>query len=48
MVRAMLPEAWGRVGVASGHKISVRALAYIMAGHELYHRAILVERYLAV
>lgn len=48
MFRAMPPEAWGRVGVASGNKISVRALAYIMAGHELYHRAILAERYLAV
>jgi hypothetical protein len=38
-------EAWERRGVASGKEISVRALAYIMAGHELHHMRILRERY---
>lgn len=39
------PEAWLRRGVANGYATSVRALACIIAGHELHHRAILVERY---
>ena len=40
-------EAWTRMGTASGHSISVRALAYIIAGHELHHMRIVRERYLA-
>lgn len=39
-------EAWTRRGEANGQQVSVRALATIIAGHELHHRAILVERYL--
>ena len=38
--------AWKRTGVASGNPVSVRALAYIIAGHAAHHRAILEERYL--
>src|SRR4051812_26904014 len=30
-------EAWGRVGVASGNRISVRAIAHILAGHTSHH-----------
>ncbi len=41
------PEAWTRRGIANGSPVSVRALACIIAGHELHHRAILEERYLA-
>lgn len=42
-----LPEsAWHRRGVANNKEITVRALAYICAGHELYHVNILKERYL--
>jgi hypothetical protein len=40
-------EAWMRRGVASESEVSVRALAYIIAGHELHHMWILRERYLA-
>jgi len=39
--------AWSRRGVASGLEVSVRALAWIVAGHELHHRRILEERYQA-
>ena len=35
-----------RRGTASGFPVSVRALAYILAGHELHHRNVLKERYL--
>lgn len=40
------PEAWLRTGVANGQKFSVRALAWLTAGHELHHDAILRHRYL--
>lgn len=36
-----------RSGVADGQRTSVRALAYHIAGHELRHRNIIKERYLA-
>jgi hypothetical protein len=39
-------EAWARRGVASGNPFSVRALAYIGAGHVAHHLRILQERYL--
>jgi len=39
-------EAWSRTGIASGNPVSVRALAYIVAGHAAHHIAILEERYL--
>ena len=42
---SLAPEAWGRVGVASGKEISVRALAWITAGHVAHHLRILRERY---
>lgn len=29
--------AWERIGTADGHPISVRALAYLITGHELHH-----------
>lgn len=38
--------AWLRTGIANGNPTTVRALAYVTAGHELHHRKILVERYL--
>jgi hypothetical protein len=40
-------EAWLRTGTASDNPVSVRALAYIMAGHIRHHLKILNERYLA-
>jgi DinB family protein len=38
--------AWDRRGIASDNPFTVRALAYITAGHVAHHAAILVERYL--
>ena len=46
LFRSLDPEAWMRRGVANQQEISVRALAYVIAGHELHHRKILKERYL--
>lgn len=39
-------QAWMRRGMASENEVSVRALAYIIAGHELHHRGILHTKYL--
>jgi hypothetical protein len=39
-------EAWMRRGIASESGVSVRALAYIIAGHERHHMEILRSRYL--
>lgn len=36
---------WTRQGVANKNDITVRALAYVIAGHELHHRNIIEERY---
>lgn len=39
------PDAWSRSGTLSGKPLSVRALAYIAAGHYQRHRNVLRERY---
>ena len=42
-----LPEdAWLRSGIASDNPVSVRAIAYIVAGHVSHHVDVLRERYL--
>jgi DinB family protein len=46
LFRTLGAEAWMRRGVASGNPVSVRAVAYIIAGHELHHRTVLREKYL--
>ncbi len=42
----MNSKAWLRKGNASENVVSVRALAFLTAGHELHHVNILKERYL--
>lgn len=39
-------DAWTRRGVVNGRDVSVRALAYITAGHARHHFDVLRERYL--
>jgi len=41
----MPQEAWLRSGIASDNQFTVRALAYIIAGHLTHHIAVLRERY---
>jgi hypothetical protein len=43
---ALEPEAWTRRGTAWENEVTVRALAYITAGHELHHLGVLRTRYL--
>jgi hypothetical protein len=44
--RGLPDEAWMRSGTASGNPFSVRALAYLTAGHVIHHLRIVRERYL--
>jgi len=46
LYRNMPAEAWMRSGIASDNPFTVRALAFIVAGHLAHHAAILRERYL--
>jgi hypothetical protein len=43
--RNLPADAWTRRGVASGNPFTVRALAYLAAGHVTHHLKILRERY---
>jgi uncharacterized damage-inducible protein DinB len=46
LLRSLDDEAWLRRGIANDNEVSVRALAYILAGHEIHHMRIIRERYL--
>jgi len=39
-------DAWSRSGIASGNPVTVRALAYILAGHLAHHIEVLQKKYL--
>jgi len=45
LFRSFGKDEWVRRGTASNNGVTVRALAFITAGHELHHRRILEERY---
>jgi hypothetical protein len=47
LFRTLDEGAWMRRGMANQNEVSVRALAYIIAGHEVHHRKILEEKYFA-
>ena len=47
LLRNLDEGAWLRRGVANKNEVSVRAIAYTIAGHELHHRRILEEKYFA-
>jgi hypothetical protein len=45
LLRSLDETVWQRRGVANKNEVTVRALAYIIAGHELHHRKMLEEKY---
>ena len=47
LFRQLPAQAWDRRGIASDNPVSVRALAYITAGHVAHHLELLNERYLS-
>lgn len=46
LFRSLPNEAWARIGIASDNRFSVRALAWIIAGHATHHITIIRQRYL--
>jgi DinB superfamily len=46
LFKNMPAEAWTRSGIASDNRFTVRALAFIIAGHLAHHVRVLRERYL--
>ncbi|WP_409303113.1 DinB family protein [Peribacillus sp. SCS-155] len=46
LLKSLNEDTWLLRGNANGSDVTVRALAYMIAGHELHHRRILQERYL--
>jgi hypothetical protein len=38
---------WQKAGIASESSFSVRGIAYVIAGHEIHHRRVILERYLS-
>ena len=46
LFRNLDAETGLRRGIANKNEVSARALAYIIAGHELHHRRVLQEKYL--
>ncbi len=46
LFRNMPEMAWLRTGVASGNRFTVRALAFITAGHVAHHAKVIREKYL--
>ncbi|WP_075619189.1 DinB family protein [Paenisporosarcina indica] len=46
LLRGLPETAWARTGIANNSEISVNALLFIIAGHELHHVNIIKERYL--
>jgi uncharacterized damage-inducible protein DinB len=45
LFRSFDEAAWGRRGTASQKQVTVRALGFITAGHQIHHRMILEENY---
>jgi hypothetical protein len=45
LFRSFGEEVWERRGVASQKEVTVRALAFITAGHQIHHRTILEDSY---
>ncbi|HKD50330.1 MAG TPA: DinB family protein [Candidatus Acidoferrum sp.] len=45
LFRSFDDAAWGRRGTASQKPVTVRALGFITAGHQIHHRMILEESY---
>ncbi len=47
LVKSLEEEALLQRGNANGTEVSVRAIAYIIAGHELHHRSLIINRYMS-
>lgn len=41
----LTPAQWSQAGIANGNRVTVRALAFVMAGHFRHHLGVLRDRY---
>jgi hypothetical protein len=46
LFKSFSDEQMTRIGIASNHEISVRALGFIIIGHMKHHQKVFAERYL--
>ncbi|HEU4470034.1 MAG TPA: DinB family protein [Flavisolibacter sp.] len=46
LVSSFSPEQLQREGIANGERVYVAGIGYIIIGHALHHKAVLMERYL--
>ena len=46
LFRGFDKSVYNNIGISNGHPLSVRAIAYILAGHEIHHVKVIEERYL--
>ena len=46
LLKSLTEEQTKQKGIASGNPVSVRALAYMIAGHEMHHIKVLKDKYL--
>ncbi|MGJ7911871.1 DinB family protein [Neobacillus sp. LXY-1] len=46
LIENMPKSVWENVGNANNLPVTARAVAYILAGHEIHHRNIITEKYL--
>jgi len=46
LLERLAPGAFARRGTANGFEFTVRAIPFILAGHELHHVGVIKERYL--
>jgi uncharacterized damage-inducible protein DinB len=46
LIAGLPDDAWSCSGIANNSPVSARAIAFIIAGHEIHHRTVLLTRYL--
>jgi len=47
LLNSLSTHQWDQKGLVNGHEVSVRALAWMIAGHEKHHIQVIKERYLS-
>jgi hypothetical protein len=45
LFQSFTPKQWGNLGLSNDQAVSVRALAWMIAGHEIHHLKVLKDKY---
>lgn len=48
LFRSFDDRTWQKTGTASDYQLSIRSIAFIIAGHEIHHHNIIKDRYLNI